>query len=102
MARKLTWQVLRGSQANLQSAMPLATGEIYFAEDTGNLYLGLPGVGVGYVQIGDLKQLNETLQQLLNEIRAMRLAMVELTCQSVGANPQDFDPEKLAQDGQTT
>jgi hypothetical protein len=99
--RELTLQVLRGTQANVSAAAPFALGEMYFAWDTGNLYFGTPGIGVGYIQIGDTTGVNETLQKLLNEIRALRLAMVSLACQGGQAEPSDFDPEQLAQDGQT-
>lgn len=82
--------------------MPLALGEMYFATDTGSLYFGTPGVGVGYIQLGDTTGVNETLTKLLNEIRALRLAMVSLACQGGQAEPSDFDPDQLAQDGQST
>jgi hypothetical protein len=96
--RNITFQPLRGTQANLRSAMPLSLGEMYFAFDTGALFLGTPGFGVGYVQIGDAGQMNETLQAVLNELKAMRLALVALACDGGRNTPEDFNPEKLASD----
>ena len=89
-----------GTQANLQSVLPLNLGEIYVATDTGNLFIGTPGVGVGYLQVGDTRAMNETLLQLLMEIRAMRLALTSLACQGAQANPRDFDPQALASDAE--
>src|SRR5882762_493743 len=90
--RNFTFQVLRGTQAQLQDAMPLSWGEMYFAEDTGNLFFGTPGVGLGYVQIGDTFQVNETLLQVLAELKAMRKALVAIATDGGRANPQDFEP----------
>jgi hypothetical protein len=92
MARNLTLLPLRGVQANLSQALPLALGEMYFSTDTGNLYFGTPGFGVGYVQIGDTTKVNETLLQLLEEIKAMRAAIVSMACDGGRAKPSDFDP----------
>jgi hypothetical protein len=100
MARYISFQPLRGVQANLQSALPLALGEMYFATDTGNLFFGTPGVGLGYIKLGDTAGMNETLQQLLLEIRSMRLALVQLACQGGQAVPGDFDPQSLASDSE--
>lgn len=98
MARNVTFQPLRGVQGNLQSAMPLALGEMYFATDTGSLFFGTPGVGLGYIQLGDTSQVNELLLKLLNELRSIRVAMVQLACDGGKAKPQDFDPQLLAAD----
>lgn len=79
-----------GTQANLQAVLPLGLGEIYVATDTGNLFIGTPGVGVGYLQVGDTSQMLEALQQLILEVRAVRLALISLDS---AALPQDFDPQ---------
>jgi hypothetical protein len=100
VGRNFTFQPLRGVQANLQQAMPLALGEMYFSTDTGNLFFGTPGVGCGYIQLGDTAKVNETLLQLLLEIRAMRLAMVKIACEGGNAVPSDFDPQHLATDAE--
>jgi hypothetical protein len=90
----------QGTQANLSSVLPLALGEIYVATDTGNLFIGTPGFGSGYLQVGDTTRVNETLLQILMEMRAMRLAMTSLACQGAQANPQDFNPQALASDAE--
>lgn len=79
-----------GTQANLQAALPLGLGEIFVASDTGNLFIGTPGVGIGYLQVGDTSQMLEALQQLILEVRAMRLALISLDSSAL---PQDFDPQ---------
>ncbi len=102
MARNIIFQPLRGVQANLQSAFPLGLGEMYFATDTGNLFFGTPGFGVGYVQIGDTTAVNDTLLKILKELRSMRVAMTQLACDGGKAKPQDFDPQILASDPDVT
>ncbi len=92
LGRQFTFEVLRGYQAQLQQALPLGWGEMYFAQDTGNLFFGTPGVGLGYVQIGDTFQVNETLLQVLAELKTMRKALVALATDGGRANPQDFEP----------
>jgi hypothetical protein len=89
-----------GLQSALQSVLPLGLGEIYVATDTGNLFIGTPGVGSGYLQVGDTTKMNETLLQLLMEIRSMRVALTSLACQGGTANPLDFDPQMLASDAE--
>jgi hypothetical protein len=90
--------IVQGTQAGLSAALPLALGEMYFANDTGNLFFGTPGVGVGYIQIGDTRAVNETLLQILMELRAIRMASASLACQGGQAIPTDFDPQALASD----
>jgi hypothetical protein len=102
MARNVQFQVLRGVQANLQEALPLALGEMYFATDTGNLFFGTPGVGIGYIQIGDTTQVNETLQQIAVLLEAIRRTLVVLACDGGHANPKDFEPAAIAQETQRT
>jgi hypothetical protein len=102
MARNFTFQPLRGTQANLQAAMPLSLGEMYFCSDTGNLFFGTPEVGVGYIQIGDTTAVNDTLLKILKEIRSMRVALTQLACDGGKAKPQDFDPQILASDPEVT
>lgn len=98
MARNITLQVLRGTQANISASMPLALGEMYFATDTGNLFFGTPGFGIGYIQIGDTTQVNEKLEQLIVIMEATRRALVALACQGGQNNPQDFDCAAIAQE----
>jgi hypothetical protein len=89
MARNVQLQVLRGTQANIPT---LALGEMYFASDTNNLFFGTPGVGIGYIQIGDTTQVNETLKKILICMEATRRAMVALACEGGKNKPTDFDP----------
>lgn len=88
--------IATGLQAHLPAVLPLALGEIYVATDTGNLFIGTPGVGAGYLQVGDTSQVNDLLTKILNEMRAMRLAMTKIACDGGQALPQDFDPQVLA------
>jgi len=96
MSRNLTFQPLRGVQANLQYAMPLALGEMYFCTDTNNLIFGTPGSGLGYIIIGDTSQVNERLDQLIVLMEATRRAMVALVCKEGIAKEQDFDPATIS------
>jgi hypothetical protein len=84
---------------NLSLYMPLALGAVFFASDTKQLLFGTPGVGIGYIQIGDAR-VNETLLALLREIKAIRFAMVSLACQGNLYTEMDFSPEQLASDPQ--
>jgi hypothetical protein len=92
LGRLVEFKPLRGTQADLQKALPLFWGEFYFAADTGNLFMGTPGSGVGYVQIGDTAHVNETLLAILAELKAMRKAMVALVTDGGRSAPQDFEP----------
>ena len=92
--------IATGTQANLTAVLPLGLGEIYVATDTGNLLIGTPGIGVGYLQVGDTRAVNETLLQILMEMRAMRLALTSLACEGGLASPQDFNPQLLASDSE--
>ena len=97
MARNVTFQPLRGVQASLPSSMPLALGEMYFATDTGNLFFGTPGVGIGYIQLGDTTNVNETLQQVVLELEAIRRALVSIACDGGhGAKPAEFELDNIA------
>lgn len=78
-----------GAQAALQSVLPLNLGEIYVATDTGNLFIGTPGSGAGYIQVADMSQVTEKLDVLIQEIRALRLATVALDNTLL---PQDYEP----------
>jgi hypothetical protein len=98
MPRNVTFQILRGVQGNIQSAMPLALGEMYFATDTGNLFFGTPGVGIGYIQVGDMSQVSEKLDQLIAVTEAVRRALVALACEGGHNNPQDFDVAAIIQE----
>ena len=97
MGRNVQFQVLRGVQANIPT---LALGEMYFATDTNNLFFGTPGIGIGYIQLGDTTKVNETLLQVLMELRVMRLALTQIACEGGKAKPQDFDPQRLATDAE--
>lgn len=110
MARNLQFQVLRGTQAQLSSLQagvdpdsgavvsPLALGEMYFATDTNTLFFGTPGVGLGYIQLGDTTQVQEKLEQLIVLQECTRRAMVALICGERGANPEDFSPRAIAKE----
>lgn len=87
-----------GTQAGLPAVLPLGLGEIYVASDTGNLFVGTPGIGVGYLQVGDTSQMNETLLKMLKELRAMRAALTQLACDGGKATARDFDPQVLDSD----
>jgi hypothetical protein len=86
VGRNVTFQVLRGSQANLHSAMPLGQGELYFATDTGNLFIGFPGFGIGYVQVGNLSPLSDEVELLHRKVRALELALANL-----GVDVKEFE-----------
>jgi hypothetical protein len=97
MARNVSLQILRGVQANIQSAMPLALGEMYFSTDTGNLFFGTPGVGVGYIQLGDTTKVNETLQEISILLESIRRVLVVIACDGGhGAKAEDFEPAAIA------
>jgi hypothetical protein len=81
-----------GTQADLPSALPLGLGEIYVATDTGNLFIGTPGVGSGYITVGDMSKVNELLQQILNQLKAMTLALVSLDSTN---QPVDYVADKF-------
>jgi hypothetical protein len=100
MARNVTLQILRGTQANIASAMPLALGEMYFGTDTGNLFFGTPGVGIGYIQLGDTTQVNEKLEQLIVLMECVRRAMVVLACEGTAGRAKeiDFDPATISEE----
>jgi hypothetical protein len=95
MARNVQFQVLRGVQANIQNSMPLALGEMYFATDTGNLFFGTPGVGLGYIQLGDTTKVNETLERILLTMEAIRRAIVALACEGGRNTPGDFEVPQI-------
>ena len=102
MARNVALQVLRGTQANLQnvqsSGTPLQSGEMYFATDTGNLFFGTPGFGIGYIQLGDTTKVNERLEQLIVLMECVRRALVTVACQGNQAKESDFDPAVISQE----
>jgi hypothetical protein len=98
MGRDIEFQVLRGTQSQLQLAMPLGMGEMYFATDTGNLFFGTPGTGLGYIQIGDMMQVNETLQKIAVLLEAIRRATVAVACEGKRNKEQDFDPATISRE----
>ncbi|HKM81937.1 MAG TPA: hypothetical protein VJY15_13370 [Candidatus Acidoferrum sp.] len=102
MARNVQFQVLRGLQGDLSSlqasANPLALGEMFFATDTSDLFFGIPGVGIGYIQIGDVTQVNERLDQLIVIMECVRRALVQIACQEAASNEIDFDPATISQE----
>jgi hypothetical protein len=112
MSRNITFQVLRGTLAKFSTlqggidpdtgaaASPLALGEMFFTTDTHALYFGTPGIGQGSILLGDTTAMNETLLQILNEMRCMRLALTQLACEGGKARPQDFDPQYVASDAE--
>jgi len=94
LGRLAEFQPLRGTQADLQKALPLGWAELYFAADTGNLFMGTPGSGVGYVQIGDTLQVNDTMLKVLAELERIRKALVALACEGGRNRPEDFEPSQ--------
>ena len=103
MSRNVQFQHLRGTQAQLSTLTagidpdtgnqvnPLQFGELYFATDTLNVFMGAPGVGIGYIQIGDQTQVNERLDQLIAIMEGVRRALVVLATQGGLAKEIDFD-----------
>jgi hypothetical protein len=83
--------------SNLPLYMPLALGTMFFSSDTNQLLFGTPGIGRGYIQIGDTTNVNELLAALLKEVKAMKLAVVALACEGFKNKPDDFDTEKLSE-----
>jgi len=65
--------------------MPLALGEMYFCTDSGFLFLGTPGYGLGYVQIGDMTAMRKENEALWAEIRAIKVALL-----NIGVNGEEF------------
>src|SRR5271170_3895681 len=111
MSRNVQFQVLRGTQAQLSTLTagndpdtdaavnPLQLGELYFATDTGNLFLGNPGVGLGYILLGDQTAVNERLDQLIVLMECTRRALVALACQDSNGNKElDFDPATISEE----
>jgi hypothetical protein len=92
MGRNNTLQVLRGSEANLQSAMPLALGEMYFSTDTSKLFFGTPGTGLGYVQIGNVLGLDDEIACLRIRVQALELALADL-----GINVEEYEAEDIGE-----
>jgi hypothetical protein len=79
-----------GPQSGLQSLLPLGLGEIYVASDTGNLFIGTPGVGVGYIEVANTNGVNDLLTQILQEMRALKLAIISLDSTLL---PGDYIPQ---------
>ena len=110
MSRNFVLQVLRGTYSQFLSVQggvdpdtgltttPLAWGEMFFTIDTNALYFGTPGVGLGYIQIGDATQVNERLDQLIMINEAIRRALVAIACDGGRANPEDFDVSAISQE----
>lgn len=109
MSRLIQFQILRGTKAQLITLQtgidpdtglavnPLQFGELYLAEDESNLYIGTPGLGKGFIQIGDTTAMNETLQLILMEMRAMRMALIKIACEDGTAEANDFNPKLLTE-----
>lgn len=94
MARNIQFQVFQGPQGDLSllqaSTKPLQLGEMFFTTDTNNLYFGVPGVGIGYIQIGDTSQVNERLDQLIVIMEAVRRALIAIATNATAVE-MDFD-----------
>jgi hypothetical protein len=110
MSRNVQLQILRGPFAALTSLVggidydtgatvsPLALGEMFFATDTNAFYLGTPGIGIGYIQVGDTTQMAEQLAQLIVIMESMRRATVTIACQDGKAREIDFDPATISEE----
>ena len=108
MGRNLQIQHLRGTQAQLLtlqlgkdpdtglSAMPLQMGELYFATDTQNVFMGIPGTGSGYIQIGDQTQVNERLDQLIAIMEGIRRVLVDTALREKSGHENDYDPAQIS------
>lgn len=92
--------IASGPEASLQSVLPLAQGEIYAATDTGSLFIGTPGIGLGYIQAGNSALMIDMLTKILNELRAIRAASVQVACDGGKALPADFDPQALSSEAE--
>jgi len=78
--------------------MPLSLGEMYFCTDTNLLVFGTPGVGVGYITLGDTTQVNERLDQLIVLMEATRRALVAIALNSKAGAEEDFDPTTISEE----
>jgi hypothetical protein len=100
--RSIQLQVLTGTQAQFgalqSSSMPLQLGEMFFEYDTGELFFGTPGIGVGYIQVANETQMVEVLKQMQVTLESMRRALVALACQGGQAMEQDFDPNLISEE----
>jgi hypothetical protein len=109
MSRNVQFQPLRGTQAKLlalqsgtdpdtgASVLPLQTGELYFATDTQNVFMGCPGFnGLGYIQIGDQTQVNERLDQLIVIMEGIRRVLVATALRENSGNEADYDPATIS------
>jgi len=96
MARNLQFQPLRGIQSNLTTAMPLALGEMYFCTDTNLLIFGTPGVGAGYLTLGDVTQVNERLDRLIVIMEGVRRALTAIALKDRVGAEIDFDPTTIS------
>lgn len=109
MSRNVQFQVLRGTRAQLSTlqggidpdtgaaANPLAMGELYFATDTTQIFMGWPGNGSGVIEIGDVTEVNSRLDQLIVLMEAVRRALVVLATSgpNIQAHEMDFDPAMI-------
>ena len=86
-----------GTQANLQAVLPLGLGEIYVAFDTGNLFIGTPGFGAGYMQVADMTQVIEKLQEMIHQLRALTAAVTALDQTAIDSDFQaeNFQDQKI-------
>lgn len=96
MARNILLQPLRGAQINLSQAMPLALGEMYFCTDTNLLIFGTPGIGQGYITLGDVTQVNEKLDQLIVIMEGVRRVLVAIALNDKAGAEIDFDPATIS------
>ena len=94
--RNLAFQPLRGVQANLANAMPLGLGEMYFCTDTNLLIFGTPGIGIGYITLGDVTQVNERLDRLTVIMEGVRRALVAIALNDKVGCEMDFDPTTIS------
>ena len=108
MSRNLQLQHLRGTQAQLLTlqsgidpdtgaqVLPLQMGELYFATDTQNVFMGIPGTGSGYIQIGDQTQVNERLDQLICIMEGIRRVLVDIAIREKSGNENDYNPALIS------
>ena len=76
-------QILQGPYGLIPT---LTLGQMYFATDTNTLYFGTPGLGSGYILIGDVTDLQSQVEELQMKVRAQALAL-----ENIGIISEEFE-----------
>lgn len=85
---------------NVKSTTP-TNGLLQGVQNGPNVVAAL-GDSLGATVISTDMGAGDTLKQVLQELKMMRLALVSLACDGGRANPRDFDPNVLEQDPEIT